>query len=125
MVHSCFQLWIFKILFLIAVHNKGVKLLLIALLQPQGIIPSLRSPPIVLWFLVQTGPTVCPVVEESATAKEAVPAFAPGCSFENCQAQFPAIHIKREQAQKVGGGFFLNHLVFSYSSAFIMIQISF
>uniref|UniRef100_A0AAX7UM54 C-type lectin domain-containing protein n=1 Tax=Astatotilapia calliptera TaxID=8154 RepID=A0AAX7UM54_ASTCA len=59
---------------------------------------------IILSLKLQTGPTVCPVVEESATAKEAVPAFAPGCSFENCQAQFPAIHIKHHGCRMCGDG---------------------
>ncbi|XP_005925343.1 C-type lectin domain family 4 member A isoform X2 [Haplochromis burtoni] len=59
---------------------------------------------IILSLKLQTGPTVCPVVEESATAKEAVPAFAPGCSFENCQAQFPAIHIKHHGCRLCGDG---------------------
>lgn len=52
---------------------------------------SLTAPPTVLWFLVQTGSTVCPESEETAVINK-----AQTCSFEQCQLLFPSSPASRK-----------------------------
>ncbi|XP_030605533.1 C-type lectin domain family 4 member E isoform X2 [Archocentrus centrarchus] len=49
---------------------------------------------IILGLKLQTGSTACPVTEETIPADQRGCALAPACTFERCQARFPAIHIK-------------------------------